>query len=78
MGWPRLRRPLRFSALVVGAVFQSGWGWQEDTATVYYCLSESANLDITVANAAGVMVRTLEDGVSHNGSAGCAGWNNRA
>ena len=41
----------------------------EDTLTVEYCLSEGANLDIVVENAALTVVRTIESGVSH--SAGC-------
>ena len=44
---------------------------QEDTATVYYCLAEAANVTITVADRTGDVIRTLEDGVSHSGG-GCS------
>jgi PKD repeat protein len=49
---------------------------QDDTTTVYYCLSEAANVTVTVTDSAGGMVRTVEDGVSHPGSPGCSYWNN--
>ena len=51
---------------------------QEDTADIYYCLSESANVTITVTDSGGQGVRTLEDGVSHPGQDSCSGWNNYA
>ena len=50
---------------------------QEDTTRVFYCLSTAANLDVTVVDADGAKVRTLEDGVSHTGSVNCDGsYNN--
>jgi flagellar hook assembly protein FlgD/PKD repeat protein len=50
---------------------------QEDTATVYYCLTEPANVTITVDDTTGTIVRTLEDGVSQPGGSGCSGYNNQ-
>ena len=37
---------------------------QDDTATVYYCLAQSANVTSTVVDETGTRVRTLEDGGS--------------
>jgi flagellar hook assembly protein FlgD len=44
---------------------------QEDTATVYYCLGQSANITSTVIDETGTRVRTLEDAVSHPGNSQC-------
>ena len=49
---------------------------QEDTATLYYCLSAAADLNATVVDGDGTKVRTLESGVSHTGNLNCDGsWN---
>ena len=49
---------------------------QDDTVTVSYCLSEAAEVDARVVDAAGSTLRTLESGVSHGGSPICNSWNN--
>jgi flagellar hook assembly protein FlgD/PKD repeat protein len=49
---------------------------QDDTLTVYYCLSASSNVTIDVTDPAGHSVRTMESGVSHQGSDSCPSWNN--
>jgi PKD repeat protein/flagellar hook assembly protein FlgD len=51
---------------------------QEDTATFYYCLSAAADVDVTVVDADGAKVRTLESGVSHTGSLNCEGSYNHS
>jgi flagellar hook assembly protein FlgD len=48
---------------------------QEDTATVLYCLGQSANVTTTVTDDGGARVRTIEDGVSRAGNDAC--WNNQ-
>lgn len=41
----------------------------EDTADVHYCLDQDATVDVTVLNAANVVIRTLEAGVPHSAKA---------
>ncbi|WP_432992310.1 PKD domain-containing protein [Dactylosporangium sp. CA-233914] len=51
---------------------------QADDVAVLYCLASPANVTVTVENASGGTVRTLESGVSHPGGAPCYGWNTAA
>jgi PKD repeat protein/flagellar hook assembly protein FlgD len=46
---------------------------QEDTIDVFYCLSQSAQLDVWVTDGSGVRVRTIESGVEHYGAT-CSAW----
>ena len=49
-------------------VFTPDGDGNDESTPVYYCLSRNADLTVTVKNAAGTVVRTLESGVSHTGS----------
>src|SRR3954454_25255197 len=49
---------------------------QEDVVDLPYCLASAANVTVRVEDGGGHVVRTLEDGVSRQGSAGCGAWNN--
>ena len=60
-----------FDPVGVKTYFSPNGDGQEDTATVYYCLAEAANVTITVEDSSGHVVRTLEDGVSHSGGSYC-------
>jgi len=51
---------------------------QDDTLGIYYCLAAPGNVTVTVENAGGQIVRTVESGVSHFGSGACYSWNNYA
>ncbi|MEV8517186.1 PKD domain-containing protein [Dactylosporangium sp. NPDC051484] len=51
---------------------------QSDELAVYYCLAAPANVTVTVEDAAGTRVRTVESDVSHPGGAPCYGWNTAA
>ena len=62
----------------VQTYFSPNGDGQEDAATVYYCLAESANVTVTVVDSSDNVVRTLEDGASRSGSGGGCyyGYNN--
>ena len=45
---------------------------QEDTQYVAYCITRNSNVTITVKDAGGTVVRTIESGVSHTGSGTCS------
>ena len=47
---------------------------QEDNVSVWYCLSEGANLDIVVKDASLNVVSTIESGVSHSGGCDYVSW----
>ena len=47
---------------------------QNATAAAPYCLSDAANVTITVANSAATVVRTLQSGVSEPGYCDSASW----
>ena len=45
---------------------------QEDTQYVGYCITRNSDVTITVKDAGGTVVRTIESGVSHTGSRTCS------
>ena len=45
---------------------------QEDTQYVAYCITRNSNVTITVKDAGGTVVRTIESGASHTGSGTCS------
>jgi PKD repeat protein/flagellar hook assembly protein FlgD len=64
-GLARAAEPVDLSVSSPERYFSPNGDGQEDTATVYYCLSQAANVDIWVADESGARVRTIEAGVSH-------------
>ena len=67
---------LDITVLTAERYFSPNGDEQEDTATVFYCLGQSANITTTVTDDGGARVRTIEDGVSRAGNDAC--WNNQA
>jgi PKD repeat protein/flagellar hook assembly protein FlgD len=49
---------------------------QDDTTTVYYCLSKGATVTVSVADPGGTVVRTLAPVTVTGNASYCAGWNN--
>jgi hypothetical protein len=71
LGLARAAEPLELQVFTSETYFSPNGDGQEDVVSVSYCLSRPANVDIFVADDSGNQVRTIESGVSHQGS--CAG-----
>ena len=66
-GLARAAESLDVTLLSSERYFSPNGDGQEDVASMSYCLSRSANVDIWVADGSGDRVRTIESGVSHSG-----------